>query len=98
MKIIDYIPFGAENAITREQLSKVTGLNDSAMRHEIAIARRETCIINLQDGRGYYQPTSIEEVDRFIAQEEHRARSIFYNLNGAKKYRNEMKGQLEFNV
>ena len=98
MKILDYIPFGRENAIPRAKLRYLTGLNDSAMRQEIAKARRETCIINLQDGRGYYRPTTMEEVDRFIAQEEHRARSIFYNLNGAKKYRNEMKGQMEFNV
>lgn len=98
MNIIDLIPFGAENAIPRAKLRYLSGLNDSAMRAEIAKARRETCIINLQDGRGYYRPTTMEEVDRFIAQEEHRARSIFYNLNGAKKYRNEMKGQMEFNV
>lgn len=98
MNIIDYIPRGRENAISRQRLAQITGLTDNKMRELIRKARRETVIINLQDGRGYYQPTTIEEVDRFIAQEEHRAKSIFYALNGAKKYRNEMKGQMEFNV
>lgn len=98
MNIVDFIPVGKENAIPRAKLRQLTGLKDSVMRGEIAKARRETCIINLQDGRGYYRPTTIEEVDRYIAQEEHRATSIFFNLNGARKWKKELKGQLEFNI
>ena len=94
--ILNYIPRGKENAISRARLREVTGLNDSVMRQEIAKARREACIINLQDGRGYYLPTTIEEVDRFIAQEEHRAKSIFTNLSGARKYKKSLKGQMYF--
>lgn len=95
MNIVDFIPVGKENAITGERLRQMTGLTDRKLRNEIAIARRETCIINNQDGRGYYQPSNKEEVARYIYQEEHRAKSIFYALNGAKKYYAELEGQTE---
>lgn len=98
MNIIDYIPYGKENAITREQLSKVTGLPDRAMRKEIELARRDTCIINNQNGKGYYRPTDKAEVERYIKQEESRAKKIFMALGGARKYQEEMKGQIKFNV
>jgi len=95
MNIVDYIPVGKENAITGERLRLLTGLTDRKIRNEIAIARRETCIINNQDGRGYYQPSNKDEVKRYIYQEEHRAKSILYSLNGAKKYYRELEGQTE---
>jgi len=98
MNIVDYIPVGKENAITGEKLRMITGLTDRKLRNEIAIARRETCILNMQDGKGYFLPSNKEEVARYIHQEEHRAKSIFVNLNGAKKYYNKITGQAEFDV
>ena len=57
MNITDYIPFGRKNAITRDRLSRQTGLTDREARELIEKARRDgTIIINKQDGRGYYQP------------------------------------------
>ena len=96
MNIVDYIPRGKEHAISRQKLAEITGLNDSAMRKEIAKARRDTCIINFQNGKGYYRPTDKAEVERYIRQEEHRAKSIFYNLQGAKNYLNQMENQMYF--
>lgn len=96
INILDYIPKGKENAISRAKLRYLTGLTDSKMRTLIREARHETPIINLQDGKGYYVPTEIEEVDRFIAQEEKRAKSIFANLRSAKEYRKKIKGQMYF--
>ena len=57
MNIADYIPYGRENAVTREQLMMLTGMPDRAVREAIAQARRDTVILNLQDGNGYYRPT-----------------------------------------
>ena len=57
MNITDHIPIGRENAITRDRLSRQTGLTDREARELIEKARRDgTIIINKQDGRGYYQP------------------------------------------
>ena len=98
MNIAELIPVGRKYAISRARLRRLTGLNDSAMRGEIAKARRETCILNLQDGNGYFKPDNKEDVARYIAQEEHRAKSIFMNLRGAKKYYNEIAGQMVFDI
>ena len=56
MDIVDYIPFGRENAVTRAQLRIVTGLNDRQIREQISQARRDTVILNMQDGKGYFRP------------------------------------------
>lgn len=98
MNILDYIPKGRENAISKEKLCQITGLGDRVVRNEIAKARRDVAILNLQDGRGYFIPTTVEEVDTYIKQEEHRAKSIFVNLKGAKKYRSQIKGQMKLFV
>lgn len=54
MNISDYIPFGKDNAISRKKLEKVTGLSDRDIREEIAMARRNTVILNLSNGQGYF--------------------------------------------
>ena len=53
MEIRDLIPYGRENAVTRENLCILTGLNDRVVRNEIKKLRRDMPILNLQDGSGY---------------------------------------------
>lgn len=88
MNIIDYIPYGKDKAVTREQLMMLTGYPDRAVREAISQARRETPILNNQDGTGYYRPTDDEKplVERFVRQEERRAKSIFYSLKAARDF------------
>lgn len=94
--ISDYIPKGKANAISKERLIQITGLSERKVRQEVANARRKTCIINDQDGSGYYKPDNKEEVKRYIKQEENRAKSIFANLSGARNYLNQMENQMYF--
>ena len=96
INILNYIHKGRENAVSRERLRQLTGLTDSKMRELIREARKNVPIINLSDGCGYYIPTKEEEVDKYIRQEEHRAKSIFANLQSAKEYRKKIKGQMYF--
>ena len=96
INILNYIHKGRQNAVTRERLRQLTGLTDSKVRELIRKARHDVPIVNFQSGEGYYIPTEIEEVDRFIAQEEKRAKSIFANLRSAKDYRAKIKGQMYF--
>lgn len=86
MNIADFIPVGKENAISRNQLVISTGLSDRIVRDMIALERRNTAILNLQNGAGYYIPSASEKADlkRYIKQEESRAKSIFWSLRGAK--------------
>lgn len=91
MEIRDLIPYGRENAVTRENLCILTGLNDRVVRNEIKKLRRDMPILNLQDRSGYYMPRTdndfeLMELKRFINQESKRARSIFYSLKGAKEF------------
>lgn len=77
MNIVNFIPFGKENAIPRWKLANITNLTDRMMRREIAAARRNgEIIINDQDGRGYYRDNTPETLKRQYKQNKHRAMSI----------------------
>ena len=54
--ILDYIPTGHDNAVTRRELMDQTGIKDRAIRDMIHYARRKIAILNLQDGEGYFIP------------------------------------------
>ena len=86
MNIADFIPVGKDNAISRSQLVKLTGLSDRIVRDMIALGRRNTAILNLQNGAGYYIPSESDraDIERYVRQEEARAKSIFWSLRGAK--------------
>ena len=86
MNIADFIPVGKDNAISLCQLVKLTGLSDRIVRDMIALERRNTAILNLQNGAGYYIPSDSDraEIERYVKQEEARAKSIFWSLRGAK--------------
>lgn len=90
MEIQDFIKMGHENAVTREELSKKTGLNDRVIREIISQTRRTVPIINLQDGKGYFIPdlskaSEIAYLKQFVKQEENRLKSIGWSLKSARK-------------
>lgn len=77
MNIEDYIPEGRENAISRAELQKVTGLPDRTIRAEIkrANARIETeckAILSSSSARGYWITSDIAEMRRYLRESEHR--------------------------
>ena len=100
IELLELIPYGKENAISRDKLANLSGLKDREMRDCIALLRRSHAIINLQNGSGYYQPTlnDLSELDHFIKQETCRFKSIAYSLAGAKKVREGLvnRNQVEF--
>ena len=65
MNILDYIPIGHENAISRETLATVTQLSDRKLRDLISEINQNNddsqIIINLQDGKGYFRPAEDED-------------------------------------
>ena len=95
MDILEFIPFGRENAVKRSDLRDITGLNDRELRAVISRARKETPIINMSDGRGYYQPDDKEDLHRYIMQERARARDILATINVACNKYNEIVGQMK---
>lgn len=95
--IIDLIPFGKENAISRKRLLQeciTKGLvedtisdPDRKMRQLIEKARRDYVILNCSDGAGYYRVSKddILELQKYIRQEENRGKQTFSNITLAKK-------------
>lgn len=64
MNIADYIPYGHENAINRRLLEQITGFDDRYNRQLIMKARNEGAVIlNMEDGKGYFQPILPQEID-----------------------------------
>lgn len=89
--VADLIPVGRENAIKREALLNLciqNGLatNDRGMREEISKAKRDYVILNHSRGDGYYRPSleDMQDLQRYIRQEENRAKSTFKNIKRAK--------------
>ena len=87
MDIVDYIPFGRENAVTRAQLRSRTGIDDRTIRDMIADARRDTVILNMQDGKGYFRPLPDERhlVEAYAKQETARLKSIGWSLKATRQ-------------
>lgn len=85
--ILGLIGCGPRHAVTRLQLQLATGLRDREIRSVIEELRRDYCICNMQDGRGYYLPDweDSRSIRAFIKQQESRIQSIERSLSGAKK-------------
>ena len=76
-----YIPYG------RERLAQTTGLSDREIREAIALARRNTVILNLSDGNGYFKPIPGEEdnlVKQYYKQELSRLKRIGWSLRATR--------------
>lgn len=88
MNILEYIPTGRENAISRRELRKRTRLTDRENRRLIQRARRDTPIITRDNGGGYYQPTEAEREDVIVWLQRHKARgrSVMAAGRGAKRW------------
>lgn len=96
MCIEEYIPYGKDNAISREQLCGVARLSDRQMRQEIEDARKRCPIINLQDGKGYYRPTAEEksDVEAWLRIQKSWMNKIREAMLGARNYIQDVSGQL----
>lgn len=106
-EIIDFIPMGRENAIIRKRLTELCVENDlidtnkkdkdREMRLLLQKARIDYTILNNPEG-GYYRPSreDLQELSRYIRQEEKRAKSIFKDVKRAKRLYEDYKlGRLE---
>lgn len=98
MNIRDYIPKGQENAISKKDLCRRTGLNDREIRLYVEKANQEPYepIICLLDGRGYFIPLPSERdlVWQYIASETSRVNKLSKKLRNMRKWLNNQ-GQYE---
>lgn len=93
----DYLPIGKKNAISKEELVKITGMNERSVREMIAEIRMSYgAVCSTSTSKGYYKPASKQELQEFIDETERRAKSTFAILKIAKEEMNRNYGQLEF--
>lgn len=107
--IIDLIPVGRDNAISRDYLvtlcvqnglvdeNKSPESKDRAMRRLLERAHLDYTILNLSDGEGYYRPSKddLQDLQKYIRQEESRAKATFRNISNAKAlYEDYMHGRI----
>lgn len=78
--VLDAIPFGKGQAVTREFLAAKTGLPDRAVRKAIEEIRRTHIVLNDQNGEGYYRSYDLGDIERNYRQERARALAVLYRL------------------
>lgn len=84
MNILNYIPKGKENAISRTELMHLTGLNDRKNRELIEQLKHQGHLIcNL--GTGYFIAVTLSEMLSYYKQETKRAMAILHPLKFFKK-------------
>ena len=92
--ILQLIPVGKANAVTREELHRLTGFGDREIRKLIEAARDEgATIINDSDGKGYYFADEAAQIRRQIITNRNRAMSILRQQKGLKQRLRELEEQ-----
>lgn len=61
-KIIDLIPYGQENRISKKQLMKLAGIDEQTLMKEITEIRKEHIILSDTKKGGYWRPKTIKEL------------------------------------
>lgn len=86
MDIIEYIPTGKKNAVSRAQLVILTGITDRAIREAIqAFNESGEGIIACECGKGYFVPETKEEAERYIRYSQSYLLSLARKDRGMKK-------------
>lgn len=111
LTIIDLIPVGRDNAISRQILvEKCVSIGlvpnkavdkDRMMRRLLEKARLDCTILNISNGNGYYRVSreDLQDLQRYIRQEDNRAKAAFRNHALAKKlYEDYKAGRIKDNV
>ena len=93
MDILNHIPVGHKNAVTRGSLCHITGMKDRKNRELIEQARQHYVILNLGDSKGYFIPAPNEEnlVRMCRNKEISRYRAIGRTIRAMDKYLNRNK-------
>ena len=88
VNILDFIPYGLENAVSQQQLCDATHLNKREVRQAVENARRQGAPIcsscNGENG-GYYLPTSKHECEVYLRMQKHRIQSAKEAMKSAKQ-------------
>ena len=86
-RVVNYIPKGKENAITRAALTALTGYPDRTNRQAIEEARRNGVkIVSRSSGKGYYIADNDDDWLLFLEEHRRRAMAALTVYNNGIKY------------
>lgn len=91
-KFVDrYIPSGKQKAISKQDLMQLIGADERQLRNLISSAREFIPIINLQNGKGFYEPNinnqeDVLEAKLFLKQEEKRISALKKSIKAVKEF------------
>ena len=86
----EHIPVGRDNAVTRQRLCDITGLNDREVRRQISELRARDddsnlVIVSVSNGRGYFRSNNPDDIRHFIAEMQKRNRMVYQAIKIAKR-------------
>lgn len=94
------IPIGADNAISRAELSQKWECSDRMVRNTIAKLRAQDngddlIIVSHSTKKGYYRTNDIATIEWFVREQSKRARNTFLPLKKARRVLRERGGRNE---
>lgn len=77
MNLLNFIPYGKENAVSRAELQRLTGWPDRTIRAEIKrvnaeIEKLNEAILSSSGGRGYWRTSDLSEMKSYLRESDHR--------------------------
>lgn len=98
LRVVQYLPKGAENAIKAPELAQKMGLkSEDELRFLIAAERAQDALI-LSSGNGYFLPDDgekgREEAQHYVESIYRRAKNTFLAASGARKFLGIADGQM----
>ena len=94
MELLNLIPYGKENAISREDLSKLTGWDDRRVRDEIKrLMRNGERILSSSSAKGYWRSDDPDEIERFLKESDNRRRTEALNVEPLRFFVAKSKGE-----
>ena len=84
MTLLNAIPYGKENAVSRAELMQRTGLKDRDIRDGIKklnteLARHGEAILSSSGKRGYWRSSNVAEMKQYLLESRHRREKQFKN-------------------
>lgn len=78
MNLLQYIPIGKQNAITRAELSKITGISDRAIRQQIKdYVSKGIPVLSSSRHKGYWIAENITEIEEYLNECDNRRNSLY---------------------
>lgn len=76
MNLLHLIPYEKENAVSREELMRLTGWSDTTVRREIKrLIRKGEHILSSSQVKGYWRSDNPEEIEKFLWESDKRRRT-----------------------